>query len=715
MNVNTFQLVLLLAIRSFWDHRIKNLVVGLIVFFGVFLLVSTGAMLDSINRAMESSITESITGHLQIYDENAEDKLSMMGLAGNFLSKPHIGHISDFHTVRSLVERHPNVKAVVPMGTDATIVYSGNSMDRAVLVFRQGYALLPSRMSESEKRLAMAENILVIKRIFIHIREEYERMRGFSAGQQYVNDAFDVLDKVQGSQFWQYFFVDVSASLLFLETHVAPLIDDEHPVFMEVIGTDLQRFKENFSRFKVVKGEMVPAGRRGVLINDEQYEKVIKDRIARVFDHVWEKRTVENIYIKDERKIRDYIERRAREYKQWILSFDSHAAKKIEQTLQVFLNDRDAGLDALIAEFLALDDDNFLERYDFFYQNIAPQLKLYPFDIGDTITLKKFGQGASQNVIFYGTYQFDGVEKSGFSALFHLVDMMTFRELYGFITDEKRAQISLLKEEFTALEWARDTVEEELFNESVDFEGNSGGQGERGILDLNADNSEYELDERDLLARKEAQLRSHFHEYSQQEIDKGPVISASVVLNDVRQLAETQKDLARMLKDEKIPVQITDWQEASGYVGQMINVMKIVLLVFMVFVFCVSMVVVNNAMLMSTMNRYAEIGTLRAIGAGRGVIVAVFLTETIILTMIASVLGILAGVALIEYLGVIGIPAPRFEFQFLFGGRRLYPFIEMSHLYFGPFIILLISIAATFYPALLATRVSPVVAMNAGE
>ena len=713
MDKGVLQLVFLLSIRSLWSHRIKNLVVGTIIFIGVFLLVTASAMLDSVGRGMESSITASITGHLQLYDKDAQDKLSMMGMMGNFLSKPHIGHVADFQTLRNEIEKHPNVKALIPMGTDTTLVYGGNRIDKATTALRQALKQLPSTLTNDEKQGAMQNHTQSLKDLIDHLHREYQLIIKFSGHQNKTQAALRHLDKTRSAEFWQALIDEPEPLFQFLETHIAPLMDDDNPVFMEVIGTDLDRFKDAFPRFKIVKGAMVPSGQRGVLVNDTQYEKIIKDRIARVFDRIWEKRHDENIFMKDDKQLRQYAERRAKEYKQWVLSFDTDAKLDIQRALQAFLKTPDADLNSLIPEFLNLNDENFLPRYEFFYSKIAPKLDLYPIHIGDKITLRKFGDGQSQQVIFYGTYQFEGVEKSGFSALFHLVDMTTFRDLYGFMTEEKQTEISALKEEFSAVEWNRSSVEDELF---------SSDDGLTSGTSFFAETDEIEVTEPQISvinshepSRVERQAQRLNKRYSQAEIDQGAVLSAAVVLHDATQIKQSRKDIEAIIQEKSLPVQVIDWQKASGYVGQMISVMEIILMIFIVFVFLVSMVVVNNAMLMSTINRYGEIGTLRAIGAGRGVIMGIFLLESTLLTLLAAILGAAAGIITIKYFHAVGIPAPRFEFYFLFGGPRLFPDIDIHDLYFGPLVILAVSALATFYPALLATRVSPVIAMNARE
>ena len=52
---------------------------------------------------------------------------------------------------------------------------------------------------------------------------------------------------------------------------------------------------------------------------------------------------------------------------------------------------------------------------------------------------------------------------------------------------------------------------------------------------------------------------------------------------------------------------------------------------------------------------------------------------------------------------------------FLFSGPRLYPELGLSHLLFGFGVILAVSIISTLYPARLAMKIQPVVAMQARE
>jgi ABC-type antimicrobial peptide transport system permease subunit len=186
-------------------------------------------------------------------------------------------------------------------------------------------------------------------------------------------------------------------------------------------------------------------------------------------------------------------------------------------------------------------------------------------------------------------------------------------------------------------------------------------------------------------------------------------------LKDRSQLQQTSKELEKLIAENNLELQVIDWQKAAGFVGQMITVMQVVLYTFIIFVFAVATVIINNAMFMATMQRFTEIGTLRAIGASRSVIMGMFLCESVLLALIAGLLGLLAAVAGITYLGDVGIVAPKPEVHFVFGGERLHPYITLANVYLGVFVVFVVSIGATLYPAIYATRIPPVVAMSAKE
>ncbi len=140
-----------------------------------------------------------------------------------------------------------------------------------------------------------------------------------------------------------------------------------------------------------------------------------------------------------------------------------------------------------------------------------------------------------------------------------------------------------------------------------------------------------------------------------------------------------------------------------------------VLWVIIVIIFVVVLAIINNAVMMATMQRVREVGTMRAIGAQRSFILSMVLVETVVLGLVFGGAGALAGSGLITYLGSVGIPAGSEELYFFFSGPRLLPTLSIDNLitafswWWG------CPLFSTLYPAFLATRVSPVTAMQTDE
>ena len=148
-------------------------------------------------------------------------------------------------------------------------------------------------------------------------------------------------------------------------------------------------------------------------------------------------------------------------------------------------------------------------------------------------------------------------------------------------------------------------------------------------------------------------------------------------------------------------------------VGQFVTVIRIVLYIAIFIIFLVALVIINNSMIIATMERVSEIGTMRAIGADRRFVLAIFLLETLLLGLLAGGLGALSGAAAMLFFGVYGISSGGIDILvFFFSGPRLYPTIEPYQMLLGLTVIILASLASTLYPALMATRIQPVVAMQ---
>ena len=101
------------------------------------------------------------------------------------------------------------------------------------------------------------------------------------------------------------------------------------------------------------------------------------------------------------------------------------------------------------------------------------------------------------------------------------------------------------------------------------------------------------------------------------ETDAGVALNAAVILDDPRRIAETMPLLVDAAAKAGMKVKAVTWLEASGIVGQSMGLLRMVLYLAVLIIFAVALVIINNAMVMATLQRVKEIGTMRAIGAQR--------------------------------------------------------------------------------------------------
>ena len=361
-------------------------------------------------------------------------------------------------------------------------------------------------------------------------------------------------------------------------------------------------------------------------------------------------------------------------------------------------------LEPLLQRLFATTDEDFDAKYRIFYDVVAPRIRLYKFQVGDTITVKapaKSGYFSAVNVKVYGFLQFKGIERSGIAGMMSVMDLMSFRDLYGFVTKEKAEEIRRLKAAMGAREVSRDRAEEELFG---------------APQAAPAATRQAAIDERALVAgggARAAAARDLSGEvYSQADIDRGVALNAALILDDPGKLRQTLRDVKAASDAAGLGLKVVDWQAASGMVGQFVTLMRGVLLFAVVIFFGIALVVINNAMVMATLQRVKEIGTMRAIGAQRRFVVTMLLVEIGTVGVLFGVAGAVLGGAVIRATRALGgIPATTDMLYFIFSGPRLLPTLGTMSLAASLAAVVLVAVLSGLYPAWLAMRVTPVEAM----
>jgi ABC-type lipoprotein release transport system permease subunit len=115
---------------------------------------------------------------------------------------------------------------------------------------------------------------------------------------------------------------------------------------------------------------------------------------------------------------------------------------------------------------------------------------------------------------------------------------------------------------------------------------------------------------------------------------------------------------------------------------------------------------VITSFLLTGIERFSEIGTLRAIGFKKIQVVSIFMAEILFITMVFALAGVLASLGIIVLTGSSGIPAPSAEMRYLMGERLR---LEITAGQLGLIILLVLGFSSlsSFYPALKACSLDP--------
>jgi ABC-type lipoprotein release transport system permease subunit len=700
--VDRLGILLKIAARNLFRSRI-NLLIGAVILGGTLLVVVGGALLGSVISSMSRSIIGSVAGHIQVYSAASKDEFAIWPMGGN---DPDLSPMVDWERKQHLLASVPNVKAVIPMGINAALITSGNTVDvtleelRAVVRQEKEHGSTPDLEAQ---RASLKEHVRQIVRV---LQADMGRSKEINTPDAVDPESRSAIARASSDAFWSSFDRDPYGSLEFLENRIAPLLSDADLVPLRYVGTDLDAFQKNFDRMEIVDGQPVPPGHRGFLMSKFVYEDRLKLRTARRLDKIKDALDLKGSIARDE-TLQRYVRENRTQTREILLQLDRLKTEKAVAVLQRTLASSDKDLDRLLNAFFDTDDSNFYQRYQVFYRDLAPLLQLYRLKVGDVLTISAFtrsGYVQSLNLKVWGTFQFRGLEKSALSGNINLMDIVSFRELYGYLSADRKAEIEAIKKEGGVQEVDRSRAEEELF-----------GQPGRRVV---AEATPGIIDEKERFKGTGAALRREDlvrRVYDPSEIGRGVVLDAAIILQDPRQLKRTMAEIRALSDREHLGLRVVSWREAAGFLGQFIILATVVLLLAVGIIFIVAMVIINNSVMMATLQRTPEVGTMRAIGAQRGFILGMVLVETLTLGLVFGGAGAALGAGVIALMHWWGIPANNDTLYFFFSGPRLFPTLSAWNIVAALVIVVLVTIISTLYPAFMATRVPPVRAMQTDE
>lgn len=189
----------------------------------------------------------------------------------------------------------------------------------------------------------------------------------------------------------------------------------------------------------------------------------------------------------------------------------------------------------------------------------------------------------------------------------------------------------------------------------------------------------------------------------------------NLVLARLKPGADPAREAARIdssLKAAGLPARAIVWNKAAGPIGGMAVLIKGALFVFVALLFVVAAIIVMNTLSMAAMERAAEIGMMRAIGASRNFVRLLFAGETAILAATFGGAGILAGALVVVLLRSLHLHTDNDFLQMAYGGETFRPVLTL--LDWGLAVLQLVGTSATalVYPMAQAANITPLEAIQ---
>lgn len=175
---------------------------------------------------------------------------------------------------------------------------------------------------------------------------------------------------------------------------------------------------------------------------------------------------------------------------------------------------------------------------------------------------------------------------------------------------------------------------------------------------------------------------------------------------------QAQTTIEGWIKERDLLWKVGDWKQAAGFIANMASTIGWVLNGAMILIGVIAIIIIMNTLVISVTERLTEIGTMRAIGAQKTLVRKLIILETLILSISASIIGIIIGALVIGLLHWVGLNPPGDFFALLLVGQPLYPTLAIQEAFNALFMMVSASLAASYYPLTIALRVSPVVAME---
>jgi ABC-type lipoprotein release transport system permease subunit len=176
------------------------------------------------------------------------------------------------------------------------------------------------------------------------------------------------------------------------------------------------------------------------------------------------------------------------------------------------------------------------------------------------------------------------------------------------------------------------------------------------------------------------------------------------------------EEIQKLVSAKTTGVDIETWQQLMPTIALMTEKMIVFMRTLFSLIFGIAASLgIMNTMIMSTYDRMREFGIIRAIGTTPWRILKQVSLEAILMTIFASIIGVVIGLSVALYFQKYGFDVSG-SGNISFGGVVMDPIwrasVSVGIVFLPVVLMMLISIVASIYPASIAARIKPVEAIH---
>jgi ABC-type lipoprotein release transport system permease subunit len=606
--------VLKIAIRNVFAHKAKTLIVGSLIFWGIFLMVLGNSFLDSTSKGIQKAYSRSVTGEITVL-KNIDFDYSLFG-TWNDIGNLSVPTVPDLEETMNLLKTYPDVEVVTTVSSSYLMVNTGESSPDFWVM---GMAVDPGSYLAS---FDIKDTLIVHEGRFLNPGEEGIVISSYVADylKEYKNLDLHPGDSLllNGYSANGFRIREVPIRGIFEYTYVK---GDMYPMLPRTCFIDQQNF--NVLNGIVIKQEETPPP-------SEIEDMLFNDSMDDLFSNTIETGTTKNQVVTDlntllgDMSLRHELSKVDNLDWQWVLL---SLKNKDDSSVKAFRKDLEEQFHVLFSRF---EERNILR----------------PFQIAETLINPEAAE------------------------MQHISSLLTEEQKKSLIDSLKSGDESSLTSQLTSLltSWL---PEEDLYREEA-FKGVYFSSITKGLV--KKDQKDYELIRRNRLILEE------IFPYS---LSPGS------------------------------DYMVSEWWHAAAPMSMTTVGIQAVMNFALIIIFIVVIIIIMNTLIISVMERTGEIGTIRAMGGQKRFIFTLFTAETMTISLIFGILGMIAGAIVITILGKIGIPAEEGSLlQMIAGGNSINPGLSAWTIGFSFIFMFIVGILSSLYPVFFAMKIQPYEAMR---